>query len=54
MGLGERLRYMHDGRGGSYDQVLRLHGGEAARARAAYGSLSETGRVALFRFLASL
>jgi CxxC motif-containing protein (DUF1111 family) len=54
MGLRSRINYMHDGRAGSYDHALRLHGGEAARARAGYFQLSEADRTALFRFLASL
>lgn len=54
MGLGTRVKYMHDGQAGSYDQALRLHGGEAARARSNYGRLTESERAALFRFLASL
>ena len=54
MGLRSRINYMHDGRAGSYDRALRLHGGEAARARAGYFQLSETDQTALFRFLASL
>jgi CxxC motif-containing protein (DUF1111 family) len=54
MGLRSRINYLHDGRAGSYDHALRLHGGEAARARAGYFQLSEADRTALFRFLASL
>jgi CxxC motif-containing protein (DUF1111 family) len=54
MGLRHRHRYLHDGRAGSFDQTLRLHGGEASVARAGYGRLSEADRTALFRFLSSL
>jgi CxxC motif-containing protein (DUF1111 family) len=54
MGVRSRISYLHDGRAGSYDQALRLHGGEAARARAGYFQLSEADRTALFRFLATL
>lgn len=47
-------RYLHDGRAGSIEQAIRLHGGEATRSRDAFAALSESDRKALVGFLESL
>ncbi len=53
-GLRHRDQYLHDGRAGSLDEALSLHGGEASRARQAFVDLSPAERSALLDFLASL
>ncbi len=53
-GLRHRDQYLHDGRAGSMDEALSLHGGEAARARQAFVDLSPAERSALLDFLATL
>jgi CxxC motif-containing protein (DUF1111 family) len=54
MGLRFARRYLHDGRAGSIEQAVQLHGGEAARSREAFGSLPKADREALLKFLARL
>ena len=44
---------MHDGRARSVHQAVVLHGGEAARARAAYERLAPVDRAALLAFVES-
>jgi CxxC motif-containing protein (DUF1111 family) len=46
--------YLHDGRATTLDEAIRLHGGEASRAREAYMALGEISRQELLAFLASL
>jgi CxxC motif-containing protein (DUF1111 family) len=52
--LGQPATYLHDGRAKSLDEAIRLHGGEAQSAQAAYGALPEAERAALIAFLESL
>src|SRR5690606_3431501 len=54
VGLGRRVRYLHDGRTRSLHEAIRLHGGEAATARDRYLGLDELDRNMLVRFLRSL
>jgi CxxC motif-containing protein (DUF1111 family) len=54
MGLRLARRYLHDGRAGSIEQAVELHGGEAARSRDAFRALSASDRTALIRFLGTL
>ncbi|MGH7562374.1 MAG: di-heme oxidoredictase family protein [Gemmatimonadales bacterium] len=54
MALRLARRYLHDGRAGTIEEAVRLHGGEAARSRDAFGALSESDRRALLRFLDTL
>jgi CxxC motif-containing protein (DUF1111 family) len=54
MGLGYRRHYLHDFRAVDLYDVIRLHGGAAVRARAAFQALDEVQQAALIRFLQSL
>jgi CxxC motif-containing protein (DUF1111 family) len=54
MGLRLRHKYLHDGRARSIEQAIRLHGGEAERARDAFERLPVEGQHAMIRFLLSL
>lgn len=45
--------FMHDGRARSLDDAIRLHGGEAQRARDAYTALTSAQRNALLDFVGS-
>jgi CxxC motif-containing protein (DUF1111 family) len=54
MALRLARRYLHDGRAGSIEQAVELHGGEAARSRDGFGALSRSDRTALLRFLERL
>jgi CxxC motif-containing protein (DUF1111 family) len=45
---------LHDGRAGSITEAIRLHGGEASRARSRFARLSWRDRDALLRFLKTL
>lgn len=54
MGLRLAQRFLHDGRATTVEEAIRLHGGEAGRARDAFAGLSEADRAALLAFLASL
>jgi len=54
MGLGHRSTYLHDGRAGTLDEAILLHGGEAAPARERFRALNELERHDLIRFLRSL
>jgi CxxC motif-containing protein (DUF1111 family) len=53
-GLRFRTRYLHDGRAGTLDEAIALHGGEAAPAAAAFRSAGAAQQAALRRFLATL
>ncbi len=54
MGLGLSQVFLHDGRAGSIEAAILLHGGEAERAREAFQSLPERHRRALLAFLRGL
>ena len=45
--------YLHDGRARTLDEAVRLHGGEAQRARDAYAALTAPERAALLDFVGS-
>ena len=46
--------FLHDGRATTLDEAIRLHGGDAATARAVYEGLSPDRRLNLLLYLASL
>lgn len=54
MGLRLAKRFLHDGRAGSVEEAIRLHGGEAAKARDRFAALPDADRAALLEFLGSL
>lgn len=54
MGLRLSSSFLHDGRAGSIEEAIRLHGGEAAASRDRFSALSEADRKALLEFLKSL
>ncbi|MGH7751383.1 MAG: di-heme oxidoredictase family protein, partial [Gemmatimonadales bacterium] len=45
---------MHDGRAGTIEEAIELHGGEAVGARDRFAALPPRQRAALLRFLGSL
>jgi CxxC motif-containing protein (DUF1111 family) len=45
---------MHDGRAGTIEEAIDLHGGEAAASRTQFRNLSATDRKDLIEFLESL
>lgn len=51
---GGMMFLLHDGRAHSYAEAIELHGGEAAKSREAYRSLSNEEKEALRKFLDSL
>ena len=51
---GGRIFLMHDGRAGSYDEAIMLHGGEAADSRIRYQELTDAEQSQLVKFLNSL
>jgi CxxC motif-containing protein (DUF1111 family) len=53
-GLRDSAPYLHDGRAGSLDDAIRLHGGEATAAARRYRQLSPRDRAQLQSFLLSL
>lgn len=53
-GVGSSMPYGHDGSALTLDEIIRRHGGEAARIRAAYLRAPERSRDDLRRFLESL
>lgn len=53
-GLRFQKSFLHDGRAHTPDHAIRLHGGEAAGARARYLLLSSEDRAALLAFLGTL
>jgi CxxC motif-containing protein (DUF1111 family) len=53
-GLGERQRYLHDGRTTSLRQTIEAHAGEALAARARFRKLKSGEADDLFAFLRSL
>jgi len=54
MGLHLMPSFLHDGRAKTLEEAVTLHGGEAARARDRFQSLSGVDRAALMKFLKSL
>jgi CxxC motif-containing protein (DUF1111 family) len=54
MGLGSRIRFLHDGRAASIAEAILDHDGEGARASAAFRKLNGGDRHALIAYLASL
>jgi CxxC motif-containing protein (DUF1111 family) len=46
--------YLHDGRAGTLDEAIRLHGGEALDSRDRYVGLTEAEREDLLAFLRHL
>lgn len=54
MGVRFSTTFLHDGRAGSIEQAIRLHGGEGSRARDKFSRLSSRQRDALLRFVKSL
>ena len=53
-GLGDRTRYLHDGRARTLEAAILAHGGEAQRARARFLAQSEQQRRRLLAFLRTL
>jgi CxxC motif-containing protein (DUF1111 family) len=51
---GGRMHLLHDGRAGSFREVIELHGGEGSASRAAFRALTAEQQEQLFRFLESL
>jgi len=45
---------LHDGRAGSIEEAIQLHGGEATNAKKAFNALTETERQRIIQFLKSL
>jgi len=54
MGVGLRSVFLHDGRAQSLVNAVEYHGGEGARSRDAFRSLSEAMRQDVVRFLQGL
>ena len=54
VGLGHRFDFLHDGRAGSIEDAILLHGGEAADSRATFRRLTSEARRQVLRFLQSL
>ena len=54
MGLRFKTAFLHDGRAPTIVTAIRLHAGEAARARNRFLALSSLERSALVRFLSGL
>jgi CxxC motif-containing protein (DUF1111 family) len=53
-GLGDRTRYLHDGRADSLEAAILAHGGEAEAARQRFRSLPSEQRRSLMEFLRTL
>jgi CxxC motif-containing protein (DUF1111 family) len=53
-GLGNRERYLHDGRARTLPSAIAAHGGQAAVAATAFRALGAEDRAALLAFLSSL
>jgi CxxC motif-containing protein (DUF1111 family) len=53
-GVGDRTRFLHDGRAHSLDDAIRAHGGEASEVVAGYEQLDDEDRAHLLAFLRSL
>jgi len=53
-GVADSGPYLHDGRAKTLDEAITLHGGQGARAAAAYGQLSPDRRESVVAFLKAL
>jgi CxxC motif-containing protein (DUF1111 family) len=53
-GVGSTAQYLHDGRATTLTEAILEHGGEAARSRDAYASLSQRDAAKLVRFVENL
>ena len=53
-GVRESAPYLHDGRAGTLEQAIALHGGQGQRMADAYFQLPQAGRAELLAFLKSL
>src|SRR5262245_43374015 len=53
-GVADSGPYLHDGRAKTLDEAIALHGGQGARAAAAYGQLSPDRRESVVAFLKTL
>jgi CxxC motif-containing protein (DUF1111 family) len=53
-GLRDSAPYLHDGRAGTIDEAIRLHGGEAAASAQRYRQLTPREQSLLQSFLLSL
>jgi CxxC motif-containing protein (DUF1111 family) len=51
---GGQYYLLHDGRAHSIEEAILLHGGEAAKSRNKYNSLTQSEKDALIKFLESL
>jgi CxxC motif-containing protein (DUF1111 family) len=54
MGLHLMPKFLHDGRAGTIEEAIRLHAGEASRARDRFQALDDKDRAAILAFLKSL
>ena len=52
--VSERRRFLHDGRAATILDAIRIHGGQAAAAVAAFNALSARDRQALLDFLSGI
>jgi CxxC motif-containing protein (DUF1111 family) len=53
-GVADSAPYLHDGRAGTLDEAIRLHGGQGSRSRDRYTQLPDAERAALLAFLQTL
>ncbi len=53
-GVADSAPYMHDGRAGTLEDAIRLHGGQAARSARRFGALAQAQQVELVSFLKTL
>jgi CxxC motif-containing protein (DUF1111 family) len=54
MGLHLMPQFLHDGRARTIEEAVRLHAGEASRARDRFQALDDEDRAAILAFLRSL
>jgi len=54
MGLRFSEKFLHDGRAGTIEEAIRLHGGEAVASRDRFATLPPADREALLAFLKQL
>ena len=54
VGLGHRLEFLHDGRAGTIEDAILLHGGEASASREVFRRLTDEARRQALLFLRSL
>jgi CxxC motif-containing protein (DUF1111 family) len=53
-GVADSAPYIHDGRAGTLDDAIRLHGGQGERAATRYGELKKAERKQILAFLGTL